>query len=160
MGSDLLPHGRRNKVLALAEAHDVDVVLGKQPKARLHRGKDGVARENVRAVAFDIDLLELIAERFEQRPRMGRLQLSRCEPLPKVTGPRRAVGAQVAPADFAERALLVLHLPPPIDPLIRPDEGDLRSLRRSLADLVDEERETRAQPLPRSRSDALHDFLD
>ena len=37
MGSDLLPHDLRNQLVALPEAHDVDVVLGEQPKARSER---------------------------------------------------------------------------------------------------------------------------
>jgi MFS family permease len=64
---------------------------------------------------------------------------------------------QVAPAHLGERVLLV-HFLPAVDPLIRPDEGDLGSLRRSLAELGEEERETRAQPLLGSRAHALHHF--
>src|SRR5207244_9954066 len=129
-----------DKLLALAKAHDVDVVFGKQPQAGLLRGKCGITRENVRAPTFDVDLFELVAERVEQRAGIGGPECGRREPLPKVTRPRRAVGAQVAPADLEQRRSLP-PLGPAVDPLVRSREGDLRALRETLAELREEDGE-------------------
>ena len=158
VGGDLPPHRFRDELLALAKAHDVDVVFGEQPQARLQRGKCGIARENVPAPTFDVDLLELVAERVEERAGIGGPECGRREPLAKVTRPRGAVGAQVAAADLEQRRLL-LHLPPAVDPLVRSHEGDPAALRRPLAKLGQEERETREQTLPRAGTDSLHDLL-
>src|SRR6266480_8030938 len=73
-GSDQLLHALRNQLVALSEAHDVDVVLGQQPQARLRCREGGVTRKNVGAAALDIDLFELIAERVEERARLGSLE--------------------------------------------------------------------------------------
>ena len=48
---------------------------------------------------------------------------------------------------------------PPVDPLIRAHECDPRPLRRPLAELVEEEGESRAQPFPWRGTDPLHDLL-
>lgn len=140
------------------KAHDVDVVLGQQPEARLQDGKDGVAREHVGAPTFDVDLFELVAQSIEESARIVGPERRRREPLAEVTRPRRAVRAHVAPADLEQRTSL-LDLLPAVDPLIRAHEGDLGALRRPLAELVEEERKAREQTLPYVVADSLHDLL-
>src|SRR6266480_5111155 len=108
-------------------------------------------------MTFDVDLFELVAERLEQLACFGSLERRRREPFAKVARPRRAVGAQVAPADFGER-LFFPHLLPAFNPLVRPDEGDLGPARRSLTELGEEESETRAQPLLVLSANTAHDL--
>ena len=74
MGRDLRLHRLGHEVLALAEAHDVDVVLGEQPQAGQRLGRGRVPRKDVGAVTFDRDFLELVSERVEERTHMGRFQ--------------------------------------------------------------------------------------
>jgi hypothetical protein len=90
---------------------------------------------------------------LEQRPRVGDRQFAP-EPLREVDRPDRTVRANVATAGFAERVLLV-HGLPPVDPAVRPDEGDPVALRRSLAELVEEEREAGEQPRVTDRRSQL-----
>jgi hypothetical protein len=46
-------------VLPLAEAHHVDVIFGKQAKARRCLWELGVARQDIGAPPLDVDLLQL-----------------------------------------------------------------------------------------------------
>ena len=158
MRGDQLSDDLWNQVVALTEAHDVDVVFGKQPKARVKGGECGVSSQHVRPMTFDLDLFDLGAERVEKGLRSGGIQRARGEPLAEIGRPGGAVGVQEAPANLRQRCSLI-HLSPALDPLVGPDESHLGSLRRPLAELGKEEGEARAQPLLVPRADALHDFL-
>ena len=156
---DLLPHRLRQKVLALAEAQHEDVVLGEQPDARPNRAEVSVAcKDNVSGRALHLGLLELVAERVEERPSARCGQEPRHEPLAEGARPHGAVGAHEAPAGLAKR-LVRVDLPPPGDPLVGPDERHLRSSRRALAEPAEEEAEPGEQPLPRLRANPLHHLL-
>ena len=65
-----------HELVALAEAHHVDVVLGQQPYARCRLRKVGVAGEDEGFVTFDVHHLQLAPDRLEQRSRVGRLELA------------------------------------------------------------------------------------
>src|SRR5262245_21157729 len=107
----------------------------------------------------DAYFLEIVAEALEQRPGVRGLERGRAAPLADIGRPSRAVGAQESTTRLPQRALKIRDLLPAVDPLIRADERDPRPLRRPLAELVEEEGEPRAQPLPRCGADALYDFL-
>ena len=85
LGSRLVGH----QVVALAEAHDVRVVLGQKPDTRHRLGKMGVSRDDVRVVSFDLDLLE-VAERLEEHARVRGLEGCGAEPLAELI--RRRAG--------------------------------------------------------------------
>ena len=109
--------------------------------------------------AVHADLLEVIGKLVEQRPRLRGFERGRGEPCAEVGGPCRPVRAQETPADLSQRLRLVVEPSPAVDPLVGSHEGDPRALRRSLAQLAEEEGEARAQALSRRGAHALHDFL-
>src|SRR5207244_10450998 len=124
----------RHELVALAEAHHVDVVLREQTYARLRGRKVGVAEEDERGVSVDVDRFELVPDRVEESSRVGRRELPRREPFAEILRRRRAIRAQVPAADLAQCFLLV-HFFPLFDPLIRTGERDLASLRRPLTEI-------------------------
>src|SRR5205823_7939954 len=156
---DQLTHSRWDELVALAEPHDVDVVLRQQPDLAGGRFERIVAGEDEGAATFDADLGQLGCQAVEQHPGVRHLERGGGEPLAEVGRASRAVGVQETAADLPQRLVLVGSLTPVLDPLVGPGESDPRPLRRPLAKLAEEEGEPTAQPLAGSASDALHDLL-
>jgi hypothetical protein len=107
--------------------------------------------------SLHVDLLQLGAERIEHLPGASGVERRPAQPFPEVAGSRRTVRAEEPPGRLEERFAFV-HLAPAVDPPVGADERHLRPLRRSLTQLVEEERESRAQAPPRTRPDPLHDL--
>ena len=100
--------------------------------------------------------VQLGAELVEQMSRHA----GGAEPLGEVGGPSGAVGAQEPTADLPQRFLLVRFVEA-LDPLVGAHERDPRPLRRPLAQIGVEERESRAKTRSRSGSDSLrHRFRE
>ena len=83
MGRNLATCRVGHELVALAEAHHVDVVLGQQPYARCRLRKVGVTDEDEGFVSFDVHHLQLVPDRVEQRSRVGRLELHVTQTTPR-----------------------------------------------------------------------------
>src|SRR5262245_21892599 len=156
---DQVARGLWDEHVALPESHHVRVVFRQQPHLMARLVERPVACEHEGRATRDAYLLEVVAEALEQRPGVRRLERGRAAPLAEVGRPSRAVGAQESTTRLSQGAVQIGDLLPAFDPLIRARERDPRSLRRSLAELVEEEGKPRPESLPRCGADPLYDLL-